>query len=140
MAFNPIKKSKLPREVPGQGGYVYRQHPDGEIEILSAPSFARRGESRVLAQPKPVAMGGKAWRAITEEIGEYGAKNVASAGLADDATGVVLGALIGGLLGYRLPPGIRVGGAVLGGVLGYVAAKRLTTPSSVVMIVAPRSP
>lgn len=50
------------REVPGAGGYLYRQYEDGSIEILEAPLDRLIGN---------VYYKGKAWEAITQQIGPW---------------------------------------------------------------------
>lgn len=52
----------VPRVVQGNGGWVYRQHPNGTIEIVGAPSGYRSGATLT---------SGAAWVAITDEIGPH---------------------------------------------------------------------
>ena len=59
------------RVVPGGGGYVYAQYPDGEIVIQESPT----GQKDL-----PVQRGSKAWKAITKEIGPYPGSDPASGG------------------------------------------------------------
>ncbi len=53
----------MARIVPGNGGYVYAQYPDGEIVIVQGPN----GQKDL-----PVKRATTAWTAITNEIGNYG--------------------------------------------------------------------
>lgn len=48
------------RDVRGEGGYIYRQNADGSIRIMAGPTM----EGKLLER-------GRAWKAITDEIGEY---------------------------------------------------------------------
>ena len=58
----PQAPSGAPRIVLGSGGYKYEQHPNGAVRILVDPSGKAAGVTLT---------SGRAWRAITQEIGEY---------------------------------------------------------------------
>jgi hypothetical protein len=59
----------LARIVPGRGGYVYAQWPDGELVIMQGPNGKK---------DLPVKRGTAAWEAITKELGTFGGTNASS--------------------------------------------------------------
>ena len=59
-----------PRDVPGKGGWTYRQFPDGTIKVIGAPSGRRSGSV--------LSPGSDAHAAITREIGPYRSKRFRS--------------------------------------------------------------
>jgi hypothetical protein len=69
------QSTKRSRDVPGRGGYVYRQWYTGEIQVLAGPALVG---TRITSASDP-----RRWAAITAEIGPYPKKKV-------DATGIAL--------------------------------------------------
>lgn len=132
MRFNPPslkRKPKLPREVEGRGGYRYRQYANGQIEVLATPSLRHPGESIKLSPTKWLEIPGKAWKAVTAEIGEYktGAIEITVPGtyVTSVLPGVV--AVAGAALGYNYgSKGMsREMSAVIGGVGGFLLGRWL---------------
>lgn len=79
------------RVVEGIGGYVYEQFQDGSITILVSPLSRNVGLT---------ISSGKAWEAITAEIGPFDGSSSVGQALSEPSTGLALGAAalaVGGL-------------------------------------------